>query len=76
MSKTGAAINVPVSEAEHMQYELIAAPPLDASSNGAMIEMPVDLAAFLYCILHSQIGVLRKMLSHLFPVKHLRIIEL
>ena len=42
--KTGAAINVPLSEAEQVQYELATAPPIDASSNGQTIEIPIDLA--------------------------------
>ena len=42
--KTGAAINVPLSEAEQVQYQLATAPPIDASSNGETIEIPIDLA--------------------------------
>ena len=42
--KTGAAINVPVSEAEQVQYQLLTAPPVDMGSNPATIEIPIDLA--------------------------------
>ena len=42
--KTGAAINVPLSEAEQVQYQLLTAPPVDMSSNPAAIEIPIDLA--------------------------------
>ena len=42
--KTGAAINVPLSEAEQVQYKLATAPPIDASSSGETIEIPIDLA--------------------------------
>jgi len=42
--KTGAAINVPLSEAEQVQYQLLTAPPVDLSRNQAAIEVPIDLA--------------------------------
>ena len=43
--KTGAAINVPVSEAEHLQYKLETAPAINQKSTGPMIEVPIDLAS-------------------------------
>ena len=42
--KTGAAINVPVSDAEHVQYQLVTAPPVDSNLKQEMIEVPIDLA--------------------------------
>jgi 3-oxoacyl-(acyl-carrier-protein) synthase/NAD(P)-dependent dehydrogenase (short-subunit alcohol dehydrogenase family)/acyl-CoA thioesterase FadM len=43
--KTGAAINVPMSDAEHLQYHVETAPPLDSVNPKAeMIEVPIDLA--------------------------------
>ena len=52
--RTGAAINVPVSAAEHLQYRLETAPAIEASC-GSMIEVPINLAE-IQCLPYHLVG--------------------